>query len=113
MAIVILMLYTERAPIYARLGQIIGAEPGFLRFEVHFESDHVCPLHVPADWVQLKFWERILFGRCIHTPKSFAILTSDAQSEANVPIAPTSHAISRLRPSISMFELNVHAPQED
>jgi hypothetical protein len=111
MAITILTLYTERAPIYTRLGRIMSAEPGYINFECRIEHQHY-PLRVPADWVQLNWWEQIRFGRRIRTPETFITPPEETQSEADVPIEPTSHAISRLRPSISMFELNVHAPQE-
>jgi hypothetical protein len=113
MAIIIMPMRAGHPPVHARLGRITAAEPAFVEFMVHFKSHVACPLRVPADWVQLNLWEKIRFSRHIHTPESFMTTMDDAQSEADMPVAPVSHAISRLRPSISMFELNVQPPQED
>ena len=113
MPLVIVSLCSTLAPASARIGQIMAAEPGYLTFEVHIEPNQLYPLRVPADWVQLNLWERIRFGRRIRTPESFTTPMDDTRSEADVPFAPPSYAISRLRPSISMFELNVQPPQED
>jgi hypothetical protein len=112
MSLLIVSLYARGKQITARLGRITAAHPGIIEFELHVEA-HVYPLRVPADWVRLSFWEAIRFGHRIRTPESFVTPVNDNWSEADVPIAPVSHVISRLRPSISMFELNVHAPQED
>jgi hypothetical protein len=113
MAIIIVSLFSRDGPVQARLGRIVSAYPGILEFEVHVEPDQTLPLRVPADWVRLGLLESLQFGRRIRTPDSFVTPMDDTQPEADVPIASTSHAISRLRPSISMFELNVHPPQED
>jgi hypothetical protein len=112
MTIAVVTLYTERQPILARLHQIVAAYPGLVDFRVQDDSQLQFLLRVPADWVRLTLWERIRFGHRIHTPETFSV-PSDVHSEESVPVSPPSHAISRLRPSISMFELSVQPPQED
>ena len=113
MPLIIVSLCTTHTPVCTRIGRIMAAEPGYLTFRVHAEPHQLYRLRVPADWVQLSLWERIRYGHRIRTPKAFITPADEVQSEADVPVAPVSHAISRLRPSISMFELNVQPPQED
>jgi hypothetical protein len=113
MAILIVSLYIGIQQITAQLGRVTSAYPGIVEFEVHLGSGRVMPLQVPADWVRLTFWEHLRFGRRIRTPESFETPVDDTRSETDVPAAPVSYENFRLRPSISMFELNVHAPQED
>ena len=113
MPLILMSMSMNYPPLHTRLGQITAAEPGYITFSIRDEYGRVTPVRVPSDWVRLKFWEKIRYRRAIRTPESFVTPMHDTQSEADLPTAPTSHAISRLCPSISMFELNVHPLQED
>jgi hypothetical protein len=112
-SLLLVSLYAGGEQVTARLGRITSADPGFVEFEIRIRPNRIIPLRVPADWADLTFWERLRFGHRIRTPESFETPIDDTRSETDVPAAPVSHEIPRLRPSISMFELNIHAPQED